>query len=500
MAARAAHLVADQQHAVAGIGQPRREVVEHAARPSPCPRPTRPRTGPGGLAQLARRERLADLGELPGIEHLVAPAPLGPHLVAALRERAPVDAQRGQRHRAVDEDRQPRDAAGFGQRAQLEQHDLGAVHGERGDHDHAAARRRLAHRRGQLAPARRPRRARDRRRSTRSASSRRRAPAREGAAAGAPVRPRSPLTTRRRSGGPSSSSVTDAAPRMCPARVSARRTPGAISSVAPVRERLDHRRRLRPSSSRVERQRGVVLREARAVREARVLLLEAPAVGQHDRRQLGGSARREHGAAEAGAHQRAAGSRSGPRARASARRRARLSGRTGNGSQLRRRSAFSPWNRPQSTSTCARGVVTQEAAPRHGAGRAEEAQRRACRRAIRTRSRRAAGAGSRTRARTRAASGSGRGSRAAAHRATPPRRAACSTRRPAAGFAGAPGQLRDRVHLEAVDRVEPAVARRHDSARKGAGSAAARAGPAPRRSPRTWRSAAPESSARCAAR
>ena len=184
---------------------------------------------------------------------------------------AAVDVGHVDRHRAVEEDGQRRDAARVLELAERPEELLRAADRERRDEERAAARRRPRARRARASPPRRAR-ACGRRRSTRRAARRPRGTSSGSRRIGRSQRPRSPEKT---SVVPPSRSSTVAAPRMWPARrKSARHAVGHARTARRSAARRVERERALGVLGGEERQRRLVLRVAVAVRGRGLLLLQ----------------------------------------------------------------------------------------------------------------------------------------------------------------------------------------------------------------------------------
>jgi len=134
--ARSRRLKTDEDDRVARIGQALREVMEDAS----SSRHSGSRNDHRGSPHVADGLGGFDgsrLREVVRSEDIRVRSKLGSDLVVAIPDRVSVDLEGGERHRAVDVDRQRRDFPRFDELLELKEDDLRAIDRERRDHGDA---------------------------------------------------------------------------------------------------------------------------------------------------------------------------------------------------------------------------------------------------------------------------------------------------------------------------------------------------------------------------
>ena len=240
----------------------------------------------GWRGSLSSRDSVGGAGgvQVTGVEEPARPGQVGAHLAAALGDRAPVDAQRGQRHRAVDVDRD----AGVSRRRRMSRRSSSRTSSVRSTANAGTST---------LPPRSIVRRTASASRCG-SGTGCRRSPyvdsttivsAAGGSAGGRSSgwwrRPRSPLKSTRC---PSTVSVHRRRAEDVPGRPQPQDDAPGDGHVLVERHRLEQRQGALDVVGVVQREGGTVLGEAASVGVRRVLLLEVGAVAEHDRGELGG--------------------------------------------------------------------------------------------------------------------------------------------------------------------------------------------------------------------
>ena len=290
--ARALGLVAGEHDAVAPVGQLVGEVV-HDPTARCHPRRGDDDAGGAGPVEPHRPLDVVDGVHVRSVEVGEELTRLGAELWSAARRRPSVAVQRGEGHRAVDEDRDVRDVAALHQPPQLQEHQLGAVDGEGRDQHAPAPGHRAADRVGQqlrvrwwVPPVAVRRLDHDRVRLGRVG----RRPQERVVRTSEVAAEGHPLPSQAQRGGGGAEDVSRRAQR----EGDVRSQPQRVLEV----HRLDQLQCLLDVAVVVQRERGAVPGEAGVVGVAGVLLLQVGAVPQDDGRQVGGLGGARHPAAE----------------------------------------------------------------------------------------------------------------------------------------------------------------------------------------------------------